>query len=220
MNPIKVLLAEDHTILRKGLCSLLNNNEGIEIVGEAENGRDALMLVEKYHPDIVLMDISMPILNGLEATRQIKKRFPQSHIIILTMHTNEEYIYEIIKSGASGYVIKKAAPEELVRAIHAVSQGKSFFSASVSNKIVEKLYQNKNDQENKLEFPSLTSREREVLQLIAEGHTNRKIADILFISQKTVEVHRFHIMTKLDLHSVASLTKYAIQKKIIDKEEI
>ena len=139
MNPISVLLAEDHTIVRKGLCSLLSDTEGVEIIGEAENGREAVRLVEAHRPDVVVMDISMPVLNGLEATKQIKKRFPATKVLILTMHVNEEYIFEIIKAGASGYIVKMAVPEELVLAIRAVAKGEKYFSPSVSTKIVDAL---------------------------------------------------------------------------------
>lgn len=219
MKSITVLLAEDHTIVRKGLCSLLNETKTIQVIGEAENGRITLELVENLHPDIVVMDISMPLLNGLEATRQIKKRFPETKVLILTMHVNEEYIFEIIDVGASGYIVKKAAPEELIMAIKAVAKGETFFSPSVSSKIVNKILREKNLKKNRPFYSPLTDREREVLQLIAEGHTNRKIADMLFISPKTVETHRSHILKKLDLHSTADVTKYAIEKGIIDTDK-
>lgn len=219
MKPITVLLAEDHTIVRKGLRSLLSQAQGIKVIGEAENGREAVKQVEKHHPDVVVMDISMPLLNGLEATRQIKKRFPKTRILILTVHDNEEYIFEIIKAGASGYIVKKAALEELLMAVQAVSKGETFFSPKVSTKIVEKLLQKTESLEQEQTHSSLTDREREVLQLIAEGHTNREIAEILFISVKTVEAHRSHIMEKLDLHKAADLTKYAIEKRMIDTDK-
>lgn len=219
MNPISVLLAEDHTIVRKGLCSLLSNTEGVEIIGEAENGREAVRLVEVHRPDVVVMDISMPVLNGLEATKQIKKRFPDTKVLILTMHVNEEYIFEILKAGASGYIVKMAVPEELVLAIRAVAKGEKFFSPSVSTKIVDALFLKEIQENENPRYPRLTRREREVLQLIAEGHSNRKIAEMLFISIKTVETHRYHIMEKLNLHSAAELTRYAIQKGIISTED-
>jgi len=219
MNPIEVLLVEDHTIVRKGLCSLLGDTEGVEIIGEAENGREAVRLVEAHRPDVVVMDISMPVLNGLEATKQIKKRFPSTKVLILTMHVNEEYIFEIIKAGASGYIVKMAVPEELVLAIRAVAKGEKFFSPSVSTIIVDALFIKGIQENGNLSYPRLTRREREVLQLIAEGHSNRKIAEMLFISIKTVETHRCHIMKKLDLHSAAELTRYAIQKGIISTED-
>ena len=219
MNPISILLAEDHTIVRKGLLSLLNTVDNFKVLAEAEDGREAVTKVEALKPDIVVMDISMPHLNGLEATRQIKKRFPKTKVIILTMHTNEEYIFEILRAGASGYIVKKAAPEELIMAIQAVSQGEKYFSPSISTKIADELLQKGLSKKSELTSTSLTGREREVLQLIAEGHTNREIAELLFISLKTVEAHRSHIMDKLDLHNAAELTKYAIQKGIISSED-
>ena len=218
MNLVTVLLVEDHTIVRKGLRSLLSTEEDIEVIGEAENGREAVNFVEKHRPDIVVMDISMPLLNGMEATKQIKKRFPKTSVLILTMHANEEYIFEIIRAGASGYIVKKAAPEELIMAIQAVSRGEKFFSPMVSTKIVDELLKTGISGHDEPSHPSLTCREREVLQLIAEGHTNREIAEILFVSVRTVDAHRSHIMEKLDLHSAADLTRYAIQKGIIDIE--
>jgi len=192
--------------------------EGVEVIGEAEDGREAVSMVEEYRPDIVIMDITMPLLNGLEATRQIKKRFPETKVLILSMHANEEYILEMLEVGASGYIVKRAAPEELMLAIQAVSRGGKFFSPSVSTKIVKELLKKGTAGKYKSLHHSLTSREREVLQLIAEGHTSREIAEILFISVKTVDAHRSHIMEKLDLHNVADLTRYAIQKGIIDIE--
>ncbi len=218
MNNIKVLLAEDHTIVRKGLRALLDQEVDIEVVDEAEDGREAVQKVEQLQPDIVLMDISMPSMNGLEATRQIKKRFPEVKVIILTVHTNEEYIFEILQAGASGYLIKKAAPKELISAIQAVYKGNSFLSPVISKKVVDKLIQKGKLKKGMRSFDLLTDREREILQLIAEGHSNREISELLYISLKTVETHRLHLMQKLDLHTTADLTRYAINKGIIDSE--
>jgi DNA-binding NarL/FixJ family response regulator len=216
MNKIRVLVADDHTIVRKGLCALLNSEPNIEIIGEAADGREAVERIDKLKPDVVLMDISMPSLNGLEATRQIRRRHPGVRILILTMHTNEEYIFEILQAGASGYVLKKSAPSDLVSAIHAVYQGGAFLSPPVSKKVIEKLKERTVGNETKK--VKLTEREREVLQLIAEGCTSNEIAERLFISVKTVENHRSHLMKKLDIHHAAGLTQYAIQKRIIDPE--
>ncbi len=218
MNIVRILIAEDHTIVRKGLCSILKNEKDIDVIGEAENGKEAIKQVEELTPDIVVMDISMPLLNGLDATRQIKKRFPEVKVLILTVHSNEEYILEILKAGASGYLVKKAAPEELVSAIHAISRGNSFLSPSVSKSVIKKFLQVAGAEAGLEKSSLLTEREREVLQLIAEGHSTRKIAEMLFISVKTVEAHRSHIMEKLDLHNVADLTRYAIRTGIISLE--
>jgi len=215
MNEIRVLLAEDHTIVRKGLRSLLDAEAGIEVVGEAGDGREAVRKVQQLSPDIVVMDIAMPGLNGLEGTRQIRKRFPEVKVVILTMHTDEEYILQILASGASGYVVKQAAPRELVSAIQSVHRGGSFFSPSISKKIVEGYIRQAEATVEANSYQKLTEREREVLQLIAEGHSTREIGQLLHISVKTVETHRAHLTDKLDIHSVAELTQYAIRKGVI-----
>jgi len=216
MDKTRVLLAEDHTIVRKGLRSLLDKETGIEVVGEAEDGREAIVKAEELHPDVVVVDIAMPGLNGLEATRQIKKRFSDMKIIILTMHANEEYILQSLKAGASGYLVKKSAPAELISAINAVHKGNSFLSPSISRTVIDEyIRRSKEISEGEEGFEQLTVREREVLQLIAEGRKTREIAELLYISIKTVETHRAHIMNKLDIHSTAELTRYAIRKGII-----
>jgi two-component system response regulator NreC len=216
MNKIRVLLAEDHTIVRKGLRSLLDGEAGIEVIGEAEDGREAVEKVGQLLPDVVLMDITMPSLNGLEATRQIKKRFPEVKVVILTMHANEEYIFQILRAGASGYLVKQAAPTELLSAIQAAYRGESFLSPSISRKVIEEYIQQAEATAEKDSYDQLTDREREVLQLIAEGHPNREIAELLHISVKTVGTHRANLMDKLDIHSTAELTQYAIRKGVIE----
>lgn len=214
MSNIRVLLAEDHTIVRKGLISLLKDEMGIEVIGEAENGREAINKVEELMPDIVVMDISMPLLNGLDATRQIKKRFPDVIVLILTMHIDDAYIFEVMQAGASGYIIKKAVPTELVSAIQAVYQGDIYLSPKVSKKVIQEYLKQVDSGKEKIE-PKLTDREREAVQLIAEGNSNRKIGESLFISVKTVESHRAKIMGKHNLHSTADITRYAIRKGIV-----
>jgi DNA-binding NarL/FixJ family response regulator len=218
MNAIRVILAEDHTIVRKGLRSLLEGEEDIEVIGEAGDGKEAITLVEQKKPDIVVMDIGMPELNGLEATRRIKKKFPETKVLILTMHTNEEYVFEILQAGASGYIVKKAAPTELVSALRAVKRGESFLSPSISKKVIDEYLQRAGEAKRRGAFELLTDREREVLQLIAEGNSTRGIAGRLFISTKTVETHRSNLMEKLDLHGTADLTRYAIRMGIVDPE--
>jgi len=215
MSRIKVLLAEDHTIVRKGIRSLLDDQPNIEVIGEAEDGREAIEKVEKLAPDIILMDNTMPILNGLEATRQIKKRFPEIKILILTMHTNEEYILQFLRVGASGYLVKQTAPTELVSAIEAVYRGDSFLSPSISRTIIDEYLRQAEATGKWDSYDSLTDREREVLQLLAEGYSTKEIADHLHISAKTVGVHKINLMHKLNLHSQSELTKYAIRKRII-----
>ena len=212
---VRVLLAEDHTIVRKGLRSLLDSEAGIEVIGEAEDGREAIEKVGQLHPDVVLMDITMPGLNGLEATRQIKKRFPEVKVVILTMHATEEYVFQILRAGASGYVVKQAAPTELLSAIHAACRGESFLSPAISRTVIEEYIRQAEAMAGEDSYDQLTPREREVLQLIAEGHSNREVAELLHISVKTVETHRAHLMNKLDIHSTAELTQYAIRKGVI-----
>ncbi len=218
MRRIKVLLAEDHTIVRKGIRALLDGVIDIEVIGEAEDGREAVEKVSQLLPDVVLMDNTMPILNGLEATRQIKKQFPKIMVLILTMHTDEEYIFRFLQAGASGYLIKKTAPKELVSAIKAVYRGDSFLSPSISKKVIDEYLHYVEEASKPNSYTQLTDREREVLQLIVEGFSNKEIAEQLHLSVKTVGNHRLNLMEKLDLHNVSDLTKYAIRKGIISLE--
>jgi two-component system response regulator NreC len=214
MADVTVLLAEDHTIVRKGLRSLLDGQPGIRVVGEAEDGREALAQVERLKPDIVLMDISMPLLNGIEATRQIRALRAGTRVIVLTVHSHEEYVLQALHAGARGYLPKSAAPDELVAAIRAVSQGEPFLSQSLPcTAAAECLRKAAPDP-----YERVTPREREVLQLIAEGHRNREIAELLHISVKTVETHRAHLLEKLGVRSTAELTQYAIRKGVIAPE--
>ena len=216
MNKIKVLLAEDHTIVRKGLRALLDRDIGIKIVGEAEDGREAVRKVEKLQPDVVVMDIAMPGLNGLEATRQIKKRFPGIKIIILTVHSNEEYVLQTLRAGASGYLVKKAAPADLIEAIHSVYKGNSFLSPSISKTVIDEyIRQAETKSERDIIYEKLTNREREVFQLIIEGHKNREIANLLHVSIKTVETHKAHIMDKLNVSGTSELIRYCYDKGLI-----
>lgn len=218
MHPIKILLADDHTIVRKGIRSLLDGEADIEVVGEAENGREVLEKVEKLLPDIVLMDSTMPVLNGLEATRQIAKRFPQVKVLVLTMHTNEEYILQFLQAGAAGYLVKQSAPQELMSAIQAVYRGDCFLSPAISRTIVEEYVRQAKVTDKEDRYDQLTDREREVLQLIVEGFSNREIAERLHISLKTAGVHRINLMHKLNIHNLTELTKFAIRKGIISLE--
>lgn len=218
-NSIRVLLAEDHTIVRKGLRSLLEAEPDIEVVGEAENGREAVEKTRELSPDVVVMDISMPVLGGLEATRQIAKKFPQIKVLVLTVHANSEYVLQLLRMGASGYVVKQAAPEELVTAIKAVYRGDCFLSPMISGHVIDGYVHLAAMMENAERYEKLTNREREILQLVAEGHTNKEMARMLYISVKTVETHRAHLMKKLDIHSASKLTSYAIRKGIISPDE-
>lgn len=215
MRKIRVLLAEDHTIVRKGILSLLSDEPNIEVVGEAENGRDAVAQAEVLLPDIIVMDHTMPLLNGLEATRQICKLVPQTKVLILTMHTDQAYVFQYLQAGASGYLVKQTAPTELITAIEAISRGESFLSPAITKPVIEELIRSGGGSRSAMLEDLLTEREREVLQLIAEGFTNQAIAQQLQISVKTVGVHRVNLMQKLDLHNLADLTKYAIRMGMI-----
>jgi two-component system response regulator NreC len=215
MLKVRILLADDHTILRAGIRALLEDEPDMLVVGEAEDGRTAVKLACQLKPDVVLMDIAMPLLNGLEATRQIRHDCPQVKVLILTMHENEEYIRQVLASGAMGYILKDAAAHELLGAIHAVQKGEAVLSPAVTRLVIEN-YLRWGDLQSEADSSGLSPREREVLQLIAEGYSNKQIAEILSISIKTVQTHRMNLMAKLDLHDRADLIKYAIQRKIID----
>ncbi len=215
MDKIQVFLADDHTIMRAGLRALLENEPDMIVVGEAEDGRSAVKLVCQVLPDIVLMDIAMPLLSGLEATRQIRHDCSQVKVLILTMHDNEEYIRQALANGAMGYVLKDAAAHELLDAIRAVYRGEAVLSPAVTRLVIED-YLRWGELQKDYSSDGLSPREREVLQLIAEGYSNRQISEIMSISIKTVQTHRMNLMAKLDLHDRADLIKYAIQRKIIE----
>lgn len=215
MTKIRVLLADDHTIVRDGIRSLLEDEEDMEVVAEAKDGREAVRLAQIEQPDVVLMDVVMPLLNGREATCQIKRENPQIHVLVLTMHENEEYVRQMLAAGAAGYVLKDAAARDLIKAIRSVHHGEAVLSPAVTRLVLED-YLRWADLEEQPDENCLTTREREVLQLIAEGYTNRQMAEILSISIKTVQSHRGNLMAKLDIHDKGELIKYAIQKKIIE----
>lgn len=213
----KVLLAEDHTILREGLRMLLTSNPNLEVIGEAQDGLEAVRLAESLKPDLILMDLSMPRMNGMGAIQEIKRHLPQIKILALTVHKTEEYILATLKAGADGYVIKDATHNELMLAIQCLIEGKTYLSPSVSDKVIEGYLEGKKQLKSSTSWDTLTQREREVLKMIAEGYKNKDIADYLCISAKTVEKHRANLMKKLDLHNVSSLTAFAMDKGLITK---
>ncbi|HCG01456.1 MAG TPA: DNA-binding response regulator [Chloroflexi bacterium] len=214
---IKVLLADDHAVLRDGLRMVLDAQTGISVVGEAEDGRQALEMVERLHPDVVVMDIAMPNMNGAEATRQIKRRFPGVKVLILTMHENEHYLAQIVNAGAIGCVLKRSAGTELVTAVRAAARGESYFSPAMATMMLDG-YRMHLAVDGRDESDLLTEREREILQLVAEGKTNQEIADLLVVSIKTVQTHRAHMMEKLDAHDRTELVKHAIRLGMITSD--
>jgi DNA-binding NarL/FixJ family response regulator len=218
MKIIRIVLAEDHTIVRKGLRSLLEQQPGIEVIAEAADGREAVHAAETLKPDVLLMDFSMPGLNGLEATRQVKQRVPGTRVLILTRHANKEYVEAILKAGASGYLLKKSAASELIFAIQSVYRGDSFLDPSISRMVIDGFLHQSVGEGQALDEIT-TPREREVLQLIAEGYPNREIASTLHISVKTVDNHRANLMKKLDLTSSADLIQFAIRNGIISLDD-
>jgi DNA-binding NarL/FixJ family response regulator len=223
-GPLTVLLADDHALVRAGIRSLLASMPGIVVVAEAENGREALRLIEEYHPNLVLMDIAMPEMNGLEAIAEMARTYTQTRVIILSMHANAEYVLQALHSGASGYLLKDSAPAELEIAVRAVLRGETYLSPPISHHVVAD-YLRRVGAQSEAEahaqsgpFTDLTPRQREVLQLIAEGYTNQAIASKLTVSVKTVETHRSQLMDRLDVHDVAGLVRYAVRHGLVSSD--
>jgi DNA-binding NarL/FixJ family response regulator len=215
MKKIRILVVDDHTIVRDGICALLSLAADMEVVGEAANGQEAMEKVKELAPDVVIMDIAMPLLGGMEATRRIRKQFPGTRVLALTQYADKEYVFPVIEAGAHGFISKTAASSELVVGIRSIYRGDSFLSPSVAKLLVENVQTGGNLQERRDPYDQLTGREREVLKLLAEGHTTQEIAEILVISPKTVEGYKTNLMDKLDIHNRVDLVKYALRKGII-----
>ena len=215
---VRIVIAEDHTILREGLRSLLSSDPSFEIVGEAEDGREAIKCVEKFRPDLILTDLSMPRMNGMEAIKEIKRQSPKTKVLVLTVHKAEEYILATFRAGANGYLLKDSTHAELVMAVKKVLSGKQYISPEISEKVIEGYLEGKKTLKSQTSWETLTQREREILKLIAEGYKNKEIAEDLCISVKTVEKHRANLMEKLDLHSIQALTAFAIEKGLVLRE--
>jgi len=217
VSTLRILIADDHEVVRRGLRALLESHPGWEVCGEAVSGREAVEKARKLKPVVVVMDIAMPELNGLEATRHILKAIPQAAVLILTVHESEQLVHEVLAAGAQGYVLKSDAGHDLVNAVEALSQHKVFLTSSVAGIVLEGYRKMSSQADASREPPSLLSpREREILQLLAEGKSNIGVAKLLNISAKTVETHRAHIMEKLNLHSITDLVRYAIRNKIVE----
>jgi len=211
----RIFIVEDHTLLRAGLRALLSQDPDLEIVGEADNGRDAIRAIGSLAPHLVLMDLSMPGMNGIEAMMDIKRRNPETRVLVLTIHKTDEYIHESLRAGADGYILKDATHDELRVAIRSVLNGKTYLSPDISGKVIHGYLGTGRTDNPGSTRDALTHREREVLKLVAEGHPNKYIADYLCLSIKTVEKHRSNLMKKLDLHNASMLTSYAIEKGLV-----
>jgi two-component system response regulator NreC len=215
MKKIRILLADDHTVVRKGLRLLLESQEGFEVIADACDGRETVAFAEQHQPDVVVLDVAMPILNGIEAARQISAKFPNTAIVFLSMHSDEGYVLKALKSGARAYLLKDSAEYDLIAAIKAVCEGKAFFSPAISKMLVEDYVRQMREKDVEDSYELLTTREREILQLLAEGKSNKDVATLLHLSLYTVETHRSNIFQKLNLHSSAELILYAIRKGVI-----
>ena len=215
MTQIRILLADDHTVMRAGLRLLLERQPDMVVIAEAEEGRQAVELADSHKPDVVVLDIAMPLLNGIETTRQIVEKHPKTSVVILSMHSDESYVMRSLRAGARAYLLKDSAEADLIRAIRAVCDGKSFFSPAVSKLLLEDYIRQLQERDEEDSYELLTTREREILQLLAEGKSNKDVANLLNVSLYTVETHRAHILQKLGLHTVPDLILYAVRKGII-----
>jgi DNA-binding NarL/FixJ family response regulator len=211
----KIFITEDHTILRAGLKALLTTNPSFEVVGEADNGRDAIRYVAETRPDLVLMDLSMPGLSGVEAIRKIRNRHPETKVLVLSMHSSEEYVLASLEAGANGYLLKDATHAELMIAAERILDGKTYLSPDIAEKVVTSYLTSKKHSAPASRWDTVTPREKQVLKLIAEGNSNKDMAEYLYISVKTIEKHRANLMRKLELHNVSALTSYAIDKGLV-----
>src|SRR5688572_21257515 len=215
MGRVRILLADDHTIVRQGLRKVLEERPEWEVVAEAGDGRDAVRLAEQHKPDVAIVDVAMPLLNGIEATRQIVKRSPATRVLVLSMHADDAYVVQILQAGATGYLLKDSADVDLIKAVAEVARGKSFFSPAIARVMLDDYVKQLADKGVTDRYESLSEREREIFQLIAEGKANKEMAALLSISPSTVETHRARIMEKLDLHSAAEIVLYAVRRGVI-----
>lgn len=215
MGRVRILLADDHTIVRQGLRKVLEERPEWEVVAEAGDGREAVRLAELHRPDIAIVDVAMPLLNGVEVTRQIAKRVPNTRVLVLSMHADEAYVIQILQAGATGYLLKDSADVDLLKAVEEAVSGRSFFSPAIARVMLDDYRRQLTDKGVSDRYEILSDREREIFQLIAEAKTNKEIAALLNVSPSTVETHRAHIMEKLDLHSAAEIVLYAVRRGVI-----
>jgi two-component system response regulator NreC len=215
MPKLRIVLGDDHTLLRQGLRKILEDRPGWEVVAEAGDGREAVRQILAMHPDVAILDIGMPLLNGIDATRQVVRRLPDCRILILSMHANEAYIIQALKAGARGYLLKDSADTDLIRGVSSVSAGKSFFSPAVAKVMLDDYVRHLSEKGIADRYDSLSEREREIFQLVAEGRSNKEVAELLSLSPATVETHRAHILQKLDVHNTAELVLYAVRRGVI-----
>jgi two-component system, NarL family, response regulator NreC len=215
MSRLRLLLADDHTVVRQGLRKVLEDRPEWEVVAEAGDGREAVRLAETHKPDVAIVDVAMPLLNGIETTRQISRKSPSTRVLVLSMHADEAYVTQILRAGATGYLLKDSADVDLIQAVAAVAKGTSFFSPAIARVMLDDYVQKLAEKGVTDRYESLSEREREIFQLIAEGKANKEIAALLSISPSTVETHRARIMEKLDLHSAAEIVLYAVRRGVI-----
>jgi DNA-binding NarL/FixJ family response regulator len=215
MGRVRILLADDHTLVRQGLRKLLEERPDWEVIAEAGDGREAVRLAEQHKPDVAILDVAMPLLNGIEATRQITKRVPATKVLVLSMHADEAYVTQILQAGATGYLLKDSADVDLLKAVGEAARGRSFFSPAIARVMLDDYVRQLADKGVTDRYEALSEREREIFQLIAEAKTNKEIAALLNVSPSTVETHRAHIMEKLDLHSAAEIVLYAVRRGVI-----